>query len=146
LTILLSIFFSSLWTSLESAAEDNLEMTWPNPPLARSVFGWDPLDEFATTVGDWMKEVSQGVEHLEVRCVLPRQLVVRKGRRAYSVLTALLSFQIEGKVGRIVDKHTGDRINIPVRSETIVEMQSSWKFESTMSEVSIHLSDWMLGR
>ncbi|UZJ53152.1 hypothetical protein CBS101457_002472 [Exobasidium rhododendri] len=81
-------------------------MTWPNPPIARSIFGWDPLDEFATIIGDWMLEVSQGSEHLE----------------------------IEGKVGRIVDKHNGDRINIPVRTETVVEMQSNWKFESTMSE------------
>lgn len=42
-------------------------MSWPTPPLARSVFGWDPLDEFATTIGDWMLEVSKGNEHLEVR-------------------------------------------------------------------------------
>lgn len=41
-------------------------MTWPHPPLARSIFGWDPLDEFSTTLADWMVEVSQGNEHLEV--------------------------------------------------------------------------------
>lgn len=50
------------------------QMSWPNPPLARSVFGWDPLDEFATSIGDWIMEVSRGSEYLEV-CMWPKKWV-----------------------------------------------------------------------
>lgn len=38
-------------------------------------------------------------------------------------------------MGRIVDSRTRSRIQLPVRSETIVEMQQGWRFESDMSEV-----------
>lgn len=39
-------------------------------------------------------------------------------------------------MGKIVDKHSGERIRLPVSNETAVMMQPEWRFESTMSEVS----------
>lgn len=45
--------------------------------------------------------------------------------------------QIEAKMGRIVEKHSGERIQLPVKTETAVVMQPDWRFESTMSEVRV---------
>ncbi|MCO5565381.1 hypothetical protein L7F22_019054 [Adiantum nelumboides] len=80
--------------------------SWPNPPLDRSILGWDPTDEFSVLIGDWLSENGQGYSNLE----------------------------IEAKVGRIIDQSTGQRVQIPVRTETIIEMQRGWKFESHMSD------------
>lgn len=80
--------------------------SWPNPPLDRSILGWDPTDEFSVLIGDWLSENGQGYSNLE----------------------------IEAKVGRIIDQSTGQRIQIPVRTETIIEMQRGWRFESHMSD------------
>lgn len=38
-------------------------------------------------------------------------------------------------MGRILDKQTGQRIQLPVKTETPVMMQPEWRFESTMTEV-----------
>lgn len=82
--------------------------TWPEPPLDRSIFGWDPIDDLTVLIGDWLIENCQGVqeEYLE----------------------------IEAKVGRILDTHTNQRIDLPCKSETIIEMQRGWKFESNLAE------------
>ena len=47
-------------------------------------------------------------------------------------------------MGRIVEKHSGERIQLPVKTETAVVMQSDWRFESTMSEVRARLQNDML--
>ncbi|PWN87772.1 mRNA triphosphatase CET1 [Acaromyces ingoldii] len=80
-------------------------MSWPQPPLDRSIVGWDPLDEISVKVGEWIAELGRDRENLE----------------------------IEAKVGRIVERD-GSRVQLPVMSETIVQMQPGWRFESTMSE------------
>lgn len=84
----------------------DMSLSWPNPPLDRSILGWDPVDEFSVQIGEWLLQHAQFKEHVE----------------------------IEAKVGRIITRD-GDRIHLPVRNETIVEMQHNWKFESTMSDV-----------
>lgn len=80
--------------------------SWPNPALDRSILGWDPTDEFAVLIGDWLAENGEGYSNLE----------------------------IEAKVGRIMDSSTGQRVQLPVRTETIIEMQRGWRFESHMSD------------
>ena len=84
----------------------NASASWPTPPLDRSILGWDPTDEFSVLIGDWLAENGQGYTNLE----------------------------IEAKVGRIIDQSTEQRIQIPVRTETIIEMQRGWRFESHMSD------------
>jgi hypothetical protein len=37
-------------------------------PPERSIFGWDPRDETASIVGDWIWRYGRGVADLEVRC------------------------------------------------------------------------------
>ncbi|WFD30446.1 mRNA-capping enzyme subunit beta [Malassezia sp. CBS 17886] len=88
------------------------------PPLSRSIFGADPLDDFAVFVGDWIWGHCQYLSDIEVSdavrgIVLPLQ-------------------QIEAKVGRIVDRNTNARIQLPVLTETIVDMRGI-RFESNMS-------------
>ncbi|PWN97909.1 mRNA triphosphatase CET1 [Tilletiopsis washingtonensis] len=75
-------------------------------PPERSIFGWDPRDETASIVGDWIWRYGRGVADLE----------------------------IEAKIGRIIDSHTGERLALPVASETILNMQEGWRFESSMSQ------------
>ncbi|KAJ3166136.1 mRNA-capping enzyme subunit beta [Geranomyces variabilis] len=41
--------------------------------------------------------------------------------------------EIEGKLGLIVDKNTGDRIRLPVRSETVLWNDGSYRFDSNMT-------------
>lgn len=41
-------------------------MSWPQPPLDRSIVGWDPLDEISVKVGDWIAEHGRDRENLEV--------------------------------------------------------------------------------
>ncbi|KAN0064355.1 mRNA-capping enzyme subunit beta [Thecaphora frezii] len=70
----------------------------------RSIFGIDPLDDFATLVGEWI--LNQG------------------GNRQ--------NLEIEGKVGMIIDIETGQRVQLPVRTETIVDLPRI-RFESKMT-------------
>lgn len=83
-----------------------MAVSWPDPPLDRSILGWDPVDEFVALVGDWLVQTGQSRDNLE----------------------------IEAKVGRIVDGSMGARVQLPVRTETVVEMQRGWRFESSMSD------------
>ncbi|ETS60304.1 hypothetical protein PaG_05859 [Moesziomyces aphidis] len=73
-------------------------------PPERSIFGVDPLDDFATMVGDWIFANSQGRSNVE----------------------------IEGKIGQIIDQETGERIQLPVRNETVVDL-SRTRFDSRMT-------------
>jgi hypothetical protein len=47
--------------------------------------------------------------------------------------------QIEGKIGQIIDQETGERIQLPVRNETVVDL-SRTRFDSRMTIVSRYLS------
>ncbi len=42
-------------------------MSWPKPPLERSLFNVDPLDEFIVTISNWIWQHAQGHENIEVR-------------------------------------------------------------------------------
>lgn len=44
--------------------------------------------------------------------------------------------QIEGKIGQIINQETGERIQLPVRNETIVDLQRT-RFDSKMTTVSL---------
>ncbi|EST08917.2 mRNA capping enzyme, beta subunit, structural domain protein [Kalmanozyma brasiliensis GHG001] len=70
----------------------------------RSIFGVDPLDDFVTMVGDWIYVNGRGKPNLE----------------------------IEGKIGQIIDQETGERVQLPVRNETIVDL-SRTRFDSRMT-------------
>ncbi|SYW83203.1 related to CTL1 - RNA 5`-triphosphatase with manganese- or cobalt-dependent NTPase activities [Ustilago bromivora] len=70
----------------------------------RSIFGVDPLDDFATMVGDWIYANSRARQNVE----------------------------IEGKIGQIIDQETGERIELPVRNETIVDLNRT-RFDSRMT-------------
>ncbi|SPO41014.1 related to CTL1 - RNA 5`-triphosphatase with manganese- or cobalt-dependent NTPase activities [Pseudozyma flocculosa] len=76
----------------------------------RSIFGIDPLDDFATLVGDW--------------------ILYHGGNRQ--------NLEIEGKVGLIIDSETGQRVQLPVRTETVVDLPRT-RFESKMT-MSQHAS------
>lgn len=41
-------------------------MAWPEPPLPRSIFGWDPKDEFAVIVADWIWQQAGAHKNVEV--------------------------------------------------------------------------------
>ncbi|TKY88997.1 hypothetical protein EX895_002238 [Sporisorium graminicola] len=80
-------------------------MSSPQQPAPeRSIFGVDPLDDFVTMVGDWIYANGRGRQNLE----------------------------IEGKIGQIIDQETGERIQLPVRNETIVDL-SRTRFDSRMT-------------
>jgi len=64
------------------------------PLTSRSIFGTDPVDEFASEIADWIWENSQGHEALE----------------------------IEAKIGVMIDKSTNARIQLPIYTEAIVNM------------------------
>ncbi|SAM83545.1 related to CTL1-RNA 5`-triphosphatase with manganese-or cobalt-dependent NTPase activities [Ustilago bromivora] len=68
----------------------------------RSIFGVDPLDDFATMVGDWIYANSRARQN------------------------------VEGKIGQIIDQETGERIELPVRNETIVDLNRT-RFDSRMT-------------
>lgn len=76
------------------------------PLTSRSIFGTDPVDEFANKIADWIWEHSQGQEGLE----------------------------IEAKIGVLIDKRTNARIQLPIYTEAIVNMREiNARFESNMS-------------
>ena len=78
-------------------------MSWPDPPLERSLFNVDPLDEFSTVIADWIWHNVQDQDNVE----------------------------IEAKLGTIVDMNTGRRVELPVMVETIVDLANT-RFESNM--------------
>ncbi|SNX87908.1 related to CTL1 - RNA 5`-triphosphatase with manganese- or cobalt-dependent NTPase activities [Melanopsichium pennsylvanicum] len=80
----------------------------------RSIFAVDPLDDFVTTVGDWM--ISQDMPDTD----------------HHALAYGLTLIQIEGKIGQIIDKETGERIQLPVRNETIVDLGRA-RFDSRMT-------------
>jgi len=50
-------------------------------------------------------------------------------------------FEIEAKIGRIIDNNTNDRIRLPVESECVLSRSDpsiKTRFESSMTEVSLH--------
>lgn len=74
--------------------------------MSRSMFGTDPIDEFARQVSDWIWDNSQGVEDIE----------------------------IEAKIGLLIDKSLQTRVHLPVYTEAIVDMREiNARFESNMS-------------
>ncbi|PWY97992.1 mRNA triphosphatase CET1 [Testicularia cyperi] len=79
-------------------------MSSSSHPPERSIFGVDPLDDFVTQIGEWIWTHGRGRQNLE----------------------------IEGKIGQIIDQETGDRIYLPVRCETIVDL-SRTRFDSKMT-------------
>ncbi|KDN53056.1 mRNA triphosphatase CET1 [Tilletiaria anomala UBC 951] len=79
-------------------------MPWPKPPLERSIFNVDPLDEFSVTIADWIWSHVQGLQNIE----------------------------IEAKIGTLIDTSTNHRLRLPVLCETIVDMPGV-RFESDMS-------------
>ncbi len=52
--------------------------------------------------------------------------------------------KIEGKIGQIIDQETGERIQLPVRNETIVDL-SRTRFDSRMTVVSLFPFLYSLG-
>ncbi|KAK0562497.1 mRNA-capping enzyme subunit beta [Tilletia horrida] len=58
----------------------------------RTIFSYDPIDEFTATVGDWIFHHTQNQSNVE----------------------------IEAKIGTIVDKMTDQRLYMPVMTETIL--------------------------
>ncbi|KAI3623237.1 mRNA-capping enzyme subunit beta [Malassezia furfur] len=75
-------------------------------PQARSVFGVDPLDEFALLVSDCVWDHCRNLGNIE----------------------------IEAKIGVLIDRGTQSRLRLPVFTETIVDAkQLNLRFESNMS-------------
>lgn len=98
----------------------------------RSIFAVDPLDDFVTIVGDWIYANGRGKPNLEVSidmCQIPSMV------QQLNKLLLTPSHQIEGKIGQIIDQETGERIQLPVRNETIVDL-SRTRFDSRMTIVS----------
>ncbi|KAK0536999.1 mRNA-capping enzyme subunit beta [Tilletia horrida] len=61
-------------------------------PFERTMFSYDPIDEFTATVADWIWFHAQGQPNIE----------------------------IEAKIGTILDRSTGQRLFMPVMTETIL--------------------------
>ncbi|KAI8323921.1 mRNA triphosphatase CET1, partial [Martensiomyces pterosporus] len=51
----------------------------------------------------------------------------------YTHMTARTNIEIEGKLGRLVDKKTGQRLILPVLSETVIKDDKTIRFESNMT-------------
>lgn len=56
----------------------------------RSIFGVDPVDEFAVQVSEWIWQHGQG----------------------------LLNLEIEAKIGLLIDRKTNARLQLPIHCET----------------------------
>lgn len=103
------------------------------PPPARSLFGVDPLDDFAVFVADWIWDHAQGLDNIEVCQILVRETDTGK---------------IEAKLGVLIDKSTNTRMHLPVFTETskfsirltaVIDARVlGVRFESNMSMVRVH--------
>ncbi|KAJ1951870.1 mRNA-capping enzyme subunit beta, partial [Dipsacomyces acuminosporus] len=51
----------------------------------------------------------------------------------YTHMVSRTNIEIEGKLGRLVDKKTGQRIMLPVLSETVIKDDRTIRFESSMT-------------
>jgi len=82
----------------------------PLPPLSLSILGMEPLDEFILEVADFIHHmISSRPEHAG-------------------------QVEVEAKVGILKDKHTGQRLQLPVLVETILRPDSvDCRFESNMT-------------
>lgn len=87
----------------------------PDEGNMRSLFGIDPFDDFVSILGDWIWEKCKGVPDLE----------------------------IEAKIGVLIDRHTGVRLQLPVLTETIIDA-SNVRFESNMSMEQHHAYNQLL--
>lgn len=76
---------------------------------SRSIFGVDPLDDFATTVGDWIWHHCEGVPDIEVCCWM----------------AIVLTQQIEAKLGVLIDRNSNERIRLPILSEASAFLERS---------------------
>ncbi|KAL9936281.1 hypothetical protein V8E36_005123 [Tilletia maclaganii] len=61
-------------------------------PYERTIFSYDPIDEFTATIADWIFFRTQGLANVE----------------------------IEAKIGTLVDNSTGSRLFMPVLTETVL--------------------------
>ncbi|KAE8258319.1 hypothetical protein A4X13_0g1759 [Tilletia indica] len=79
-----------------------------NKPYERTMFSYDPIDEFTATIADWIYHHTRGLQNVE----------------------------IEAKIGTLVDKSTEHRLFMPVMTETILlENTDGIRF---VSELGIH--------
>ncbi|KAJ2005678.1 mRNA-capping enzyme subunit beta [Coemansia thaxteri] len=73
--------------------------------MEQNVFGSRPAEDIVRVVADFM----------------------------YTHLKDRTNIEIEGKLGRLVDKRTGLRVNLPVRCETVLADDKGTRFESNMT-------------
>ncbi|KAF8315577.1 mRNA capping enzyme [Clavulina sp. PMI_390] len=105
-----------------NAQSDSDPLSQLPPPLEPSWINAEPVDEFVRDIGDFIASHAKGRSHIEVK------------------------IQVEAKIGRIIDTRTNQRLALPVRSETILNI-SGVRFESNMTlEQHAHYNRLLNGR
>ena len=94
-------------------------------PWEPSISNVHPTDAMAKEVADWL-----------FRHVVSRPDVGELTSRGVDV-------EIEAKLGQLIDKDTGVRFSLPIRTEAILESSNRIGFRSSMTEVCIarHLDE-----
>ena len=93
------------------------------PSLEPSIINTTPYEEITRTIADWL--FSQVVLREDIG-------VTATGQTAPGAI-----FEIEAKLGHIIDLNTNDRVSLPVLTETIISHRDPnlrTKFQSSMSE------------
>ncbi|KAF9257491.1 mRNA triphosphatase CET1 [Marasmius fiardii PR-910] len=94
--------------------QENGQPSQSLPPLSLSILGVEPMDEF-------IKEIADFVHHMIVS-------------NRPTELPSAATVEVEAKIGVLKDKMTGQRLNLPVLIETILQPDSmDCRFESNMS-------------
>jgi polynucleotide 5'-triphosphatase len=103
------------------AQSDDVSWDGPLGPWEPSITGRKPVDEIPKIVADW----------LYVN-VASRNDVGELASRGVEI-------EIEAKLGQLISKDTGMRVQLPIRSETVLTENSLLTFRSSMTEVRLHL-------
>lgn len=111
-------------------AQPVLADSGPLGPWEPSILNIIPSEELVKTVSDFLfREI-----------VLKQDIGVGPAGGAAGQGAVL---EVEAKIGRLVDKDTNGRIQLPIATECVLSHSTpnlQWKFESTMTEVSSHKS------
>jgi len=97
-------------------------------PWEYNIANVEPLDEVIRVISDF----------LFIKVVMDNKVGVAPagGGRGLGAI-----FEIEAKIGRIIDSNTNDRIRLPVESECVISRSDpsiKTRFESSMTQVSLH--------
>jgi hypothetical protein len=104
-----------------AAVDPNAEITAILGPWEPTIANVKPLDELNKAVADFLF------------------LNVINSPDAVEIAQLGIAFEIEAKLGTVIDKDTNDRVAYPVSSECLLRDRGQFAFRSSMTEVCICL-------